>query len=123
MFSRKLRLPFTRSLPNSHFYSTPDFLCKYALNHLYSNRYAFIVSKKVDKRAVVRNRVKRVFRSVLEEHNQDLPQGYDFIFILKKPALLQKRESFWSAMNKNFANKKLLKENLSERNKSEKMTV
>lgn len=83
MFARKFRLPST--ITSSSFYTihTPLFVFKYHQNTLEINRYGFVASKKVDKRAVYRNRVKRQIRSILEELNASLPTGYDLLFVLK----------------------------------------
>lgn len=46
-------------------------------------RFAFIVSKKIDKRAVVRNRTKRVLRKTAESFLDNL-KGKDIIVVAKK---------------------------------------
>jgi ribonuclease P protein component len=48
-----------------------------------------LLVKKVAKLAVDRNRLKRRFRACLEEMHKSLPEGYDFLFSLKKEALDQ----------------------------------
>lgn len=48
------------------------------------SRFAFVISKKIDKRATVRNRIKRKFRNCIEENLSKISKGYDFLFILKK---------------------------------------
>ena len=62
------------------------FVLKISQNNLLHNRFGFVVSKKIDKRAVVRNSLKRKLRSCLEEYQKDIKPGFDFLFILKKEA-------------------------------------
>lgn len=110
MFQKKFRLSaVTRLSPSTTFFS-PFFVCKFGQNHLENNRYGFVVSKKVDKRAVRRNSVKRRLRAQVELFHKKMPQGYDFLFILKKEAVGQKSEIFSREIQK-LEKLVLLKEN------------
>ncbi len=84
MLAREYRLPATVKVTRSHFAKTELFSVKYAQNNLERNRFAFVVKKSVDKRAVVRNRIRRVFRSCIEELLPHMVQGYDMLFFLEK---------------------------------------
>lgn len=86
MFKRKFRLPRGTKFNNSGFVSTPLFTIKTKENGLFFNRFSITVSKKIDKRAVVRNRIKRLISSCLEELYDNLKQGYDTIIIVKNGA-------------------------------------
>ena len=83
MFAKKFRLPSTCSTSSFHIVHTSFFVFKYSSNNLANNRYGFISSKKIDKRAVYRNKVKRQIRAMLENLDTSLPKGYDLLFILK----------------------------------------
>ncbi len=109
MLKRKYRLPVRAkvSRPSSH--RSPTFLLKIYKNNLPFSRFGFVISKKVDKRAVVRNRTKRVMRSCIEEMLLKIENGYDMLFILQKNAVGQKREIFYSEIEKLFKNLKLIK--------------
>jgi ribonuclease P protein component len=50
-------------------------------------KIGFIISTKVFKNAVDRNRAKRRFRSAVKELIKDFPNGHQFIFILKRETL------------------------------------
>ncbi|MDO8461206.1 MAG: ribonuclease P protein component [bacterium] len=67
--------------------STPFFTLRITKNNLTQNKYVFVVSKKVDKRAVVRNRIRRIMKACIKDLNKDLVSGYDMIFIIKHNAL------------------------------------
>lgn len=59
-----------------------DFLIlKIAPNGLPTNRFAFIVSHKVSKKAVIRNKVKRRLRELIRSNVNNWGAGRDFIFI------------------------------------------
>ena len=75
---------------------TPYFVLKIARNNLSYNRYGFIVGKKIDKRAVGRNRLKRRFRAGVETLSHELASGYDILFLLKKEAAEQTTEVLWN---------------------------
>jgi ribonuclease P protein component len=55
---------------------------KYYPNNLGENRYRIIVSKKVSKKAVVRNKIKRRIREILR--CLDIKPGYDIVVITNK---------------------------------------
>ncbi len=79
-------------------FSGPLFTIKVRENGFSFNRFVIIVSKKVDKRAVVRNRIRRLISSCLEELYNELKQGLDTIFIVKREAIDKPREDFFRAI-------------------------
>ena len=91
MLSREYRLPATTKLSQTQFTRTPLFSLKYARNGLSVSRFAFVVRKTVDKRAVTRNRIRRVFRSCIEELRELIGPGYDMLFFLEK-GIIDKRQ-------------------------------
>ena len=84
MLARDYRLPATTKLTHASFAKSEFFAVKYAANGLSVTRFAFVVRKSVDKRAVVRNRIRRLFRSCVEELYKDILPGYDMLFFLEK---------------------------------------
>lgn len=89
--------------------STPLFNLSLSDNNLGLSRFSFIISKKIDKRAVVRNKTKRKIRSVIEEMLDSVGKGRDFVFYLKKDLVDAKREDIKIQINKLFKERKLLK--------------
>ncbi len=62
------------------------FKAKVGANSLKTTRFAVVVSSKVSKRAVVRNRIRRrVWSAILDIENQ-LPIGYDIIIMANPDA-------------------------------------
>jgi len=51
------------------------------------SRFSFVVSKKVDKRAVARNRIRRVLKESIRSVLPKVSNGYDCIFIARKDML------------------------------------
>ncbi len=84
MLSREYRLPATTKLSHSRYLKTPLFGVKYSKNDLLISRFAFLVRKSIDKRAVARNRIRRVFRSCIEELLTEIVPGHDMLFFLEK---------------------------------------
>jgi ribonuclease P protein component len=54
-------------------------------------RFGFVISKKIDKRAVVRNRTKRVLQDAAKEFIEDLA-GKDIIVVAKKSLSFKEKE-------------------------------
>ncbi len=61
----------------------PMFQLIYHKNNLSVSRFAFIVSTKIDKRATVRNRIKRLLRESVRLLLPNATSGFDVIFIAK----------------------------------------
>lgn len=66
------------------FVATPFFLLKYTRNGLPYNRYGFVVSKKVSKKATDRNKAKRRLRDIVRTSPQSNKKGYDAVLVVKK---------------------------------------
>jgi len=57
-------------------------ILRFALNDEEKIRFAILVSKKVSKKAVVRNKVKRKIKAIVLQNIPKLKKGFDFIFIV-----------------------------------------
>lgn len=109
MLKRKYRLPARVKLTHSSSYKSQTFRVMITKNKLTFSRFGFVISKKIDKRSVVRNRTKRTIRSAIEEMRQIIIVGYDMLFILQKNAVDQKREAFRNEIENLLIEKQLIK--------------
>lgn len=89
--------------------STPLFSLCFSNNNQDLSRFSFVISKKIDKRAVVRNKAKRKVRSIVEQMLDKIGTGKDFVFYLKKDVVNTTREDVRVELNKIFEENKLLK--------------
>lgn len=92
MFKRENRLVPGINFRNSYSLSIPQFIFKQKKNGLLVNRFGIVVSKKVDKRAVVRNKIKRMFRSFLLDLNKKMVSGHDILFVMRIGILSKTKE-------------------------------
>lgn len=58
-------------------------------NQLPVSRFAFVISKKVHKRAVKRNRVRRLLVEAIRSNLGKIKPGFDFVFLVKKEIIGQ----------------------------------
>ena len=54
------------------------------------SRFGLVVSTKVDKRAVIRNRIRRQVREIIRLKLAKIKPGFDVMIVLKKAAIGQK---------------------------------
>ncbi len=93
MFSKKHRLSKTKDIQmtfsrgRSFFY--PLFGIKFA-SHSNPPRFTVVVSTKVSKKAVVRNKIKRIIREILKTNINNLKNG-DYMILVRPP--MQKAEN------------------------------
>ena len=91
--------------------STREFLLLARESGLDSPRLGIIVSKKVSKRAVDRNLIKRLIRESFRSNQAQLPKR-DIIILVRPPAaqadnskITQQLSYLWKKLNKNVHNK------------------
>lgn len=88
--------------------NTPLFSIRIVKNNLPFSRAGFIVSKKVDKRAVMRNRVRRILSSCVEQMYDKISGGYDMRIYPKKEALNKERNVMYKTLEASLKGKGLL---------------
>jgi ribonuclease P protein component len=108
MLARENRLPASTRLIKSQFARTPLFSLKFCKNTLTVSRFAFVVRKSVDKRAVVRNRIRRLLRSCIEELKNNIVPGYDMLFFLEKGIIDKQQEELCKELQAFLQQKKLI---------------
>lgn len=99
MLPKKFRLSLKKKISPEKTYFSQLFIVKFQRNTLSYNRYGFIISKKVDLRASVRNKVKRLFHDSVVVSNIS-QTGYDILFIVKKKAAHVAKEEIAESIQK-----------------------
>ncbi len=56
------------------------------------SRFGFIISTKISKKAVIRNRIKRIMSDVARVNLDKLKKGYDVLFLIKHQAVKASKE-------------------------------
>lgn len=57
-------------------------ILKIAQNNLKENRFGFIISKKVSKKAFLRNKIKRRLKDIMRQNTKDIKKGINAVLIV-----------------------------------------
>ncbi|HZE86761.1 MAG TPA: ribonuclease P protein component [Methylomirabilota bacterium] len=109
MLQKQNRLPAHTKLHHPFSFTTPLFILKVSNNGLQTSRFAFVIRKALDKRATERNRMRRVFRSCIETMLDELKEGKDMLFLLKKGILEMRHEDLYNEVHTFLRERQLLK--------------
>lgn len=109
MFKRENRLVYGVKFNNSYNFSVPQFILKTKNNGILLNRFGIVVSKKIDKRAVVRNKIKRIFRSALVDLNKNMSSGHDILFVVKLGIINKTKEEIYLLIKQALEKARLMK--------------
>ena len=82
--SLKKENEFKRVFQKGDVFGNKAFVFYYIKNNLGENRLGIIVSKKVSKRAVIRNKIKRRTKEAYRRNEDSFSKGYDIILIAKE---------------------------------------
>lgn len=78
-------------------------------NNVNYSRFAFLVGKRVSKKAVERNRLKRIQREAVRKNIKTIKPGVDYVFLAKKNAInIRKTAKIWEEMTKALKKQRLL---------------
>ena len=72
--------------------STPSLLCILSKDDRGASRYTIIVSTKIQKSAVKRNRIKRIIRAALTQILPTLPPPIHYVIVVKKDCSMKKTQ-------------------------------
>ena len=87
MLATKYRITdseFSRFAKRARYLRNDIFLVRYSTNHKDYSQFAVVVSTKVSKLATIRNRLRRVVRSWIEEALPSMPKGYYIAIYINK---------------------------------------
>ena len=106
MFAQRNRFSFKKGAPRKVF-STPLFILRYDIKEENRLECAVVVGKKVDKRAVVRNKVKRQLVKQIKEM-VELVSPFKLVIIAKKQILDASTEERYEELLKAFQKTNIL---------------
>jgi ribonuclease P protein component len=84
-------------------YQTPFFTLVYLAGRKTPSQFAFVLSKRVDKRATMRNKTKRLLAGSVRDIIGQSAEGYWLIFLVKPTAINQSKEVLSSAIEEAFS--------------------
>lgn len=105
MLTKKHRLPKKRieQVKNSgRYFQTPFFSLVYLSGRQTDSQFAFVLSKRVSKKATIRNKTKRLIAGSVREMMTDIRSGFWAVFLVKRAALDQNKEALSQAVQDVF---------------------
>lgn len=74
------------------------------------SKFGFVVSKKISKKAVIRNRTKRILRAFVENNLERIKTGKNFVFVSKKELDFSDKEEIFKDLEETLKKAKLWRE-------------
>lgn len=108
MLKKINRLSVLRASGKKQEYGTPLFKLK-IFEGGEKDRFGFVVSKKIDKRAVIRNKTKRVYKKAIREFLPQIKQSGSMIFIARSKLDFTQSDKLSSLIKNVFQKAKVLK--------------
>ncbi len=109
MLKKKQRLPIKGRLKIIKTISSSLFVLKIAEKEKQGARFAIIVGKRVDKRAVFRNKLKRNLSLAIAENIDKIRSDFNFLIIGKKEALGKTAKELAIELERIFKKEKIIK--------------
>ena len=110
MLKKQNRLAKITRTKKDRLFTSPFFNLRVSDNQEEKIRFAFIVSKKIDKRAVIRNKTKRILRSLVEATIDKIRAGKDFVLVSKKKLEPEQKEVVFNSLQEIFKKAGVLKD-------------
>jgi len=89
MLAKKYRLAkekaFKRVYQKGKFFFTSNINLRFAKNQEKNSRFGFVISKKISKKATIRNRIKRQLSEIIRKNLKSIVKGKDIVIKVKKP--------------------------------------
>ncbi len=104
----KKKSDFKNILNNGDTIYSDIVVIKFLNNGLKQTRFGLIVSRKVSRSAVKRNKIKRILREQLRINLSNFREGLDLIVIAKKAIIYKKSDEVWKTLEKIFLEKEIL---------------
>ena len=84
---------------------------KIAKNGLNVSRFGFVVSQKVSKKAVIRNKIKRRLRELIRKNLPRIKSGFDGVFIVNRGLEIMNFLELENVINRILEKSSILKKN------------
>lgn len=81
---------------------------RFVPNNLPVTRFTVVVGTKISKRAVVRNKIKRRIRGIVEKRLLSIKPGFDVLFLVKKETIDQTHKQLVEQVERMFKRAKLV---------------
>lgn len=81
------RTDFLNVKEKGRIYQSPFFGLIYLKNEINKSQFGFIISKRISKRAVDRNRIKRYLSESVKRHGLENDKGWKIVFLTKREIL------------------------------------
>mgnify|MGYP000526293949 CR=1 FL=1 len=91
------REEIVKVIKNGHSFFVPEVGIKFIRNNLKNSRFCFIISSKIDKRATVRNKIKRRLREIVRQNLEKIKPGFDILIFARFGI---KELNFWQMKEK-----------------------
>lgn len=111
MLKKKYRVKnfrdFKELLTSGEYFGVKEFYIKFTKNNLDYSKISVVVPIKIDKRAVVRNRIKRQLSEIIRSMYKDIKPGFNIVFFCKSPIVDAKPDSIKEQTKKVLTDSKL----------------
>jgi len=107
--SLKKQNDFNRVFKTGEVFGNKTFVMYYLKNGSEANRLGIVVSKKVSKKAVVRNKIKRRIKEAYRLNEDSFVMGYDIIIIAKGSCQEEKYNHMEKSLKHLFYKKNLMR--------------
>lgn len=84
MLTLRKKIDFERVAKNGQPFFVAEFGFKIIKNDHVTNRYGVVVSLQIDKKAVIRNKIRRRVKNVIQKNDSQIKKGYDLMFLTKE---------------------------------------
>jgi len=92
----KKKKDFDRLFKKAKSIKTKNFVLRVLPNALNENRFGFIVSQKVAKKAVVRNKTRRILSQIAEKINKEIKTSTDIVVVALAGSGQKDFQEIWS---------------------------
>lgn len=106
----KKQTDFKRVFNNGKIFGNRNFILYYKKNDCVFNRLGIIVSKKISKKSVVRNKIRRRIKEAYRTNEYTFLQGYDLIIVAKNACVDESYSHMEKSLKHLFYKKNLLRQ-------------